>query len=405
MSEIINGIKSDLYRKEIIDTLQKLAKGMPAYKEIVFFVKCVRDYYLADFEKGGPDIAVIGSGIPEELVLASGKRPYWILGGSRVSSMWADDAVPRDTDPVSRSSLGYLKSCFTESTLILVPLVNDSTRKLAYILKSEGLKVHTVHFPPVKNAYSIEEWNRQYEACRSAIAFHLKKPLTKRALQKSKEQIRRAKTSIRDFLEISEGVINGTCRMFILGSYYCAENLSEWSRRLECLAARLRKEKAAGKSGKSKVLLLGSPVYFPNFKVPFLIEENGVEVCLQADYTTLPLQNGGGLARTQKADSIADFFTSDASPAYVKNDSLYEQIVKLISEKGIDGIVYHVLKGQIEYDFELGRFEKLFERMDIPVFRLETDYNYQDVEQLRIRLEAFSEVLDQRKYGKGAAAI
>ena len=55
MSEIINGIKSDLYRKEIIDTLQKLAKGMPAYKEIVFFVKCVRDYYLADFEKGGPD--------------------------------------------------------------------------------------------------------------------------------------------------------------------------------------------------------------------------------------------------------------------------------------------------------------------------------------------------------------
>lgn len=36
MSEIINGIKSDLYRKEIINTLQKLAKGMPAYKEIVF---------------------------------------------------------------------------------------------------------------------------------------------------------------------------------------------------------------------------------------------------------------------------------------------------------------------------------------------------------------------------------
>ncbi len=32
------------------------------------------------------------------------------------------------------------------------------------------------------------------------------------------------------------------------------------------------------------------------------------------------------------------------------------------------------------------------------MFRLETDYNYQDIEQLRIRLEAFSEVLAQRKY-------
>lgn len=82
MSDHINGIKSGSYRKEIIDTLQKLVKGMPAYKEFVFFVKCVRDYHLADFEKGGPDIAVIGSGIPEELVLASGKRPYWILAAA-----------------------------------------------------------------------------------------------------------------------------------------------------------------------------------------------------------------------------------------------------------------------------------------------------------------------------------
>ena len=33
----------------------------------------------------------------------------------------------------------------------------------------------------------------------------------------------------------------------------------------------------------------------------------------------------------------------------------------------------------------------------IPVFRLETDYQYQDVEQLRIRMEAFSEMLVQNR--------
>lgn len=61
-------------------------------------------------------------------------------------------------------------------------------------------------------------------------------------------------------------------------------------------------------------------------------------------------------------------------------------------------MVYHVLKGQIEYDFELERFETLFAEYDIPVFRLETDYQYQDIEQLRIRLEAFSEMLTQNRY-------
>ena len=68
----------------------------------------------------------------------------------------------------------------------------------------------------------------------------------------------------------------------------------------------------------------------------------------------------------------------------------------LLSSMKVDGVIFHILKGQIEYDFELSRLEPLFDRMDIPVFRLETDYQYQDVEQLRIRLEAFAEMLGQR---------
>ena len=47
--------------------------------------------------------------------------------------------------------------------------------------------------------------------------------------------------------------------------------------------------------------------------------------------------------------------------------------------------------------FELPRIEKAAEELDIPVFRLETDYQYQDMEQLRIRMEAFGEMLTQRK--------
>ena len=67
---------------------------------------------------------------------------------------------------------------------------------------------------------------------------------------------------------------------------------------------------------------------------------------------------------------------------------------------GIEGVVYHVLKGQIEYDFELEKIENMLSQYSIPVFRLETDYQYQDVEQLRIRMEAFSEMLVQNRYRK-----
>ena len=91
MSEMKNKVNLSAYKKEMKDVLERLVKTMPAYKELRFFVKCVINHYLTDYEKNNSDIVVIGSNIPEELVLVSGKMPYWILGGSRVSSMWADD--------------------------------------------------------------------------------------------------------------------------------------------------------------------------------------------------------------------------------------------------------------------------------------------------------------------------
>ena len=93
--------------------------------------------------------------------------------------------------------------------------MSDSTRKLAYILKSMGFKVHTFHFPPIpiKDAQSLSEWNRQYVACRNAVALHLKRPLTKRSLRKTQGQVMEVKKKIRDFMEASEGILNGTGRI------------------------------------------------------------------------------------------------------------------------------------------------------------------------------------------------
>ena len=214
---------------------------------------------------------------------------------------------------------------------------------------------------------------------------------------------------MKDFMEASQDTLDGTGRMFILGSYYCTDDLSEWCVQLKYLTDRLRKEHKRQNSEKCKVLLLGSPVYFPNYKVPFLIEEAGLELFFQADYTTLSMQDYPSLPQENLViERSSIFYRNDTSPAYVKNNAMYERIEKLLTEKEIDGVVYHILKGQIEYDFELGRFEELFEKLDIPVFRLETDYNYQDIEQLRIRLEAFSEILNQRRYagfGKETVAM
>ena len=137
---------------------------------------------------------------------------------------------------------------------------------------------------------------------------------------------------------------------------------------------------------------------------PFLIREIGLDIVDVADAAALKLTGTdtkrilrGGRDRIVRAIA-AERYTYDASAAFVHNDALMRHVYRLLKRGGVEGVVYHVLKGQIEYDFELPRFEELFANHGIPVFRLETDYQYQDVEQLRIRMEAFSEMLTQNRW-------
>ena len=55
-----------------------------------------------------------------------------------------------------------------------------------------------------------------------------------------------------------------------------------------------------------------------------------------------------------------------------------------------------MLRGCLVYDYEYAGMEAEMERLGIPIIRVETDYNEEDVEQLRIRIEAFIEMI---KYG------
>ena len=160
----------------------------------------------------------------------------------------------------------------------------------------------------------------------------------------------------------------------------------------------------------SVALWICPPIYFPNYKIPFLIEDAGLSIRSFMDLSTIrqeELMSAKSLRTTAQAvHALAvSSLAHDASAAYTCNDALRAAIYREIRSGQIDGIIFHILKGQIEYDFEMTRMEEMFEYYDIPVFRLETDYQDHDIEQLRIRLEAFREMLSQARYASGSEAV
>jgi benzoyl-CoA reductase/2-hydroxyglutaryl-CoA dehydratase subunit BcrC/BadD/HgdB len=84
-------------------------------------------------------------------------------------------------------------------------------------------------------------------------------------------------------------------------------------------------------------------------------------------------------------------------PTFADNTQRLFRLRQMVRDYHVEGVIYHVLRGCVVYDYEYRLVEQELERLGIPVIRLESDYTDQDVEQLRIRSEAFVEMIKLKK--------
>ena len=70
---------------------------------------------------------------------------------------------------------------------------------------------------------------------------------------------------------------------------------------------------------------------------------------------------------------------------------------ELAKEYDVDGIIYYYLKFCPGYGIGKNKFVKRFQEINIPVLELPTDYSSGDEGQIKTRVEAFKEVLEERK--------
>ncbi len=405
--------KTDSFDKEYCESLNKLYNDNIELSEIKWFFNRAYDWaYETEYQT--PEVVLLGTAVPEELVLASGAEPYWITGGSLGSTAWSDDLVPRDMDPVSRSIAGYInrpEGTDLSDALFVIPLVNDSMRKIAYDLKSDGRNVCLIDVPPDRrDKYAAVKYAAQLRAMCSAVSAKTGSRVTRSSVSAAMKVVSAARSTMRRFLRITSGrtdVITDAARLFVQNSYYMSPSVEVWTYHTERLISEIEYKLSDSKkrrSGHPAVMLSGSPVLFPNYKIPFLVSGSGLEIKEAVDYISMKSfvtysRRALRGSRDRLIRNIAsEWLRYDSSPAFVKNEAMFDYISWFVKNERVEGVIYHVLKGQIEYDFELERLETMLAEYDIPVFRLETDYQYQDVEQLRIRMEAFSEMLTQRRY-------
>ena len=405
------------FKNEATETINRIETENSNLFELKWFLETALLRFDESYlKKTQPRLLVLGNDIPAEVLYAVCDHPFYILGGSLGTAHWADELTPRDTDPFSRSSLGWLINPdfnITENALIVTAVSSDSRRKLISVLQNAGRQVAAMDVPPMNDtSNAMHYYKDQMVNLAEKIGKHTHKHLTGGNLRRAVRIVARAHRQWQRFTATAyaaKGFITDEAILLVTQCMYFADSLDEWMLHTAALTEELEalnKRFMLTQKEQPHVLILGSPVVFPNFKVPQLIASAGMRIASVAD--SLSLEAALSVTRCSRmisADRILDKIAQDhlqatSSGARVNNEGLYSYFLHLVDQLRPDGIVCHILKGQIEYDFELPYIEKAAEALDIPVFRLETDYQYQDMEQLRIRMEAFGEMLNQRNIVK-----
>lgn len=398
----------DKLQNEIRTALEQAGREHCGFPEVSWFLKTMAQAFSTETlinEK--PSLIVLGEDIPRELALALADHPRFILGGSLETTHWSDALLPRDADPVSRSACGWLlneKFGLAENAIVVMALSSDNRRKLASLLRGNGIRVAAADMPPrYDTSEAREAWTAEMLRLADTVSAHTRIRLSARRLKaaiRQREQVREAAIDFENIAWQATDSMSPALRDIIMESAWYAPDRKEWACHLRALTAQIStriRQYYHQPDERPWVLLAGSPIVFPNEKLPNLLEASGLYLADRADPITLqtdiPCADTGhsvpGMLR-RTADLRVRMETSGS---WISNDGLLSAVQCRLEHLPVSGIVWHVLKGQIEYDFELPRVEALAAEYGVPVIRLETDYQQQDVEQLRIRLEAFAEML------------
>ncbi|MCY6484615.1 2-hydroxyacyl-CoA dehydratase family protein [Clostridium aestuarii] len=391
------------HEENIKKFIEKVKLDKTAARNIDYFTQLLIDHHVRFKNISKNDICIFGVSIPEEFIRALDLNPLWVLGGSFHMGTSVSDTLPRDVDPVVRSAYGMYKAIVqeTKNTLnAIIPYQNDSFRKLSWIMKTEGTVVHEFDLPSIKDMNVLSEvYKNNVNKLIKDLENTYKRELKAYKLFAAQREINSAKAAIFELIQLNNekpNLLSAEVLFLIMSAYYSTPNLKEYEKQVKKVIKEMYARQNQAVVDKPQLLVIGSPMFFPNNKIISMIEELGAEMKFYNNEISMFFE----VNEIQGGESLNDMIEEICNCYYKRNYmplNIIEQKSLNMEVLGTQGVLFHILKGEVVYDYELLKLEKLFKEKEIPVFRIETDYSPEDKEQLKIRIEAFIEMLRHSK--------
>jgi benzoyl-CoA reductase/2-hydroxyglutaryl-CoA dehydratase subunit BcrC/BadD/HgdB len=151
--------------------------------------------------------------------------------------------------------------------------------------------------------------------------------------------------------------------------------------------------------GAVRVIVAGCPMAVPNWKLPYVVESSGAvivgeESCVGERHTR-DLVAEDGRTVEEMLERLVDRYMRIDCACFTPNPTRLDHIVELARRVNAAGVIHYALQFCGPYTTEAYKVEQRLEAEGIPLLKLETDYSLEDIEQLKTRVEAFIEVIQE----------
>ena len=382
-------------------------EAMDYYNFVIAEIHGVRPQELIKVQEEGKKVfGTFCVYVPDELIFAANAIATGLCGGSQFWVPGGEKVLPTNTCPLIKASVGARLDRTCPFFRIADMYIGETTcdgKKKAWEILGEDVPVHVMDLPQMKREKDIKAWAEEIKELKKVIEEFTGNKVTEESLSESIKLInnkRKALSRLYECRKADKVPISGRDALVIsqIAFYDDPARFTQMTNKLcDELEQRIKDGVSVVKEGTKRILLTGTPLAVPNWKLHNIIETSGaVVVCEEMCTGTRYFENLVDETKTtvdEQIDALANRYMGINCACFTPNTGRIDDIIRLAKEYKVDGVIDVNLKFCSLYDVEGYTVERALKEAGIPVMGIETDYTDNDAEQLRTRIGAFIEMI------------
>ena len=381
---------------------------MDFYDMVVADIHGIRPAELIEHQKnGGKVFGTFCVYVPDEIVFAADAIATGLCGGSQFWVPGGEKVLPTNTCPLIKASVGARLDRTCPFFRIADMYVGETTcdgKKKAWEILAGDVPVHVMDLPQMKREKDIQKWAEEIKEFKAVVEKETGNEVTAEKLAASIKTVndkRRALARLYECRKNDKLPISGKDALLIsqIAFYDDPTRFATMTNRLcDELEQRIADGVSVFPEGTKRIMLTGTPLAIPNWKIHNIVETSGAavvceEMCTGTRYFERLVDETKETVDEQ-IQALAERYMGINCACFTPNTARIDDIIRLAKEYKVDGVIDVNLKFCSLYDTEGYSVEKALKEAGIPVLGIETDYVDSDAEQLRTRISAFLEMLD-----------